>query len=134
VASGAGWYDDPEHPGTARWYDGTAWGPSQFQAPAPHVGPPVPSTHPASAVAQEPATPWGQGTSPWVAPFGATSSSVDASWGFRLGAFLISSVAFVLLCIPFFIAALVVSYDYVQSLFNGSSPFGFMWWFHALIS
>jgi uncharacterized RDD family membrane protein YckC len=72
-------------------------------------------------VAQEPATPWGQGTSPWVAPFGATSSSVDASWGFRLGAFLISSVAFVLLCIPFFIAALVVSYDYVQSLFNGSS-------------
>lgn len=45
----AGWYPDPQVPGSRRWWDGKMWGPTQAQVPPPSAAPPALPSQPSSS-------------------------------------------------------------------------------------
>jgi len=49
----AGWYDDPEFPGRARWWDGHRWAPAGVSPGAPGPGAGVPVPGPSAAPVRE---------------------------------------------------------------------------------
>ncbi|KRE37744.1 hypothetical protein ASG73_08865 [Janibacter sp. Soil728] len=115
----AGWYDDPEDESLLRYFDGIIWSDRTVPRRAPSATPsltPDPTGGPAAGVA--PQTPTGVGTdvfgrptghragpaapSPYGAPYGTshaqasepttTDGQVLASYGARVGAYLLDSV------------------------------------------